>query len=90
MPVRRAKATLNVLADPYPTRSATSSIARSPLRKSCLANAIRHVSRYSIGATPTIRLKRAKNAERESAASFARSTTVQGLRVSVIRGQGFH
>lgn len=40
------------------------------------ASAMRQASRYSIGASPTARLKRAKNAERESAASFANSATV--------------
>lgn len=36
----------------------------------------RQVSRYSIGATPTARVKRSKKVERESAASFASSATV--------------
>jgi hypothetical protein len=35
------------------------------------AKAVRQASKYSIGATPTARLKRSKNAERESAACFA-------------------
>ena len=40
-----------------------------------------HPAISAIGATPTARLKRAKNAERESAASFANSATVQRRRV---------
>ena len=41
-----------------------------------LAIAIRQASRYSIGATPTARLNRSKNADRERAASLANWATV--------------
>ena len=34
---------------------------------------MRQASRYSIGGTPTVRVKRSKNAERDSAAVFASS-----------------
>jgi hypothetical protein len=35
------------------------------------AKAMRQASRYAVGTTPTARLNRSKNAERESAASIA-------------------
>lgn len=41
--------------------------------------AMRHASRYSIGGTPTARLKRSKNAERDRADSLASCSTVQDL-----------
>ena len=42
----------------------------------CLAKAMRHASKYSIGAMPTARWKRSKNVERDSADSFASCATV--------------
>ena len=39
---------------------------------------MRHASRYSIGGRPTARVKRSKNAERDSAAFFASWATVHG------------
>jgi NAD(P)-dependent dehydrogenase (short-subunit alcohol dehydrogenase family) len=51
---------LNVLADPYPTRLATSATPRSCWRSKSFATAIRQASKYSIGATPTVRVKRSK------------------------------
>jgi hypothetical protein len=57
---------LNVLAEPYPTRAATSA----------MPTAMRQASRYSIGVRPTVRVKRSKNAERESAAVLASWATV--------------
>jgi len=67
---------LKVLAEPYPTRSATSAMPRSWRRSRSLATAMRQASRYSIGARPTVRVKRSKNAERESAAVIASWATV--------------
>ena len=46
-------------------------------RSRFFAKAMRQASRYSIGVTPTARLNRAKNAERERADSFANCATVQ-------------
>jgi hypothetical protein len=39
---------------------------------------MRQASRYSIGGRPTVRVKRSKNVERESAAAFASWGTVHG------------
>lgn len=50
---------------------------RTRNRSRSFASAIRHASRYRIGAMPTARPKRSKNVERERAASFASSPTVQ-------------
>jgi hypothetical protein len=38
---------------------------------------MRQARRYSIGGMPTVRVKRSKNVERESAAVFANWATVQ-------------
>ena len=45
-------------------------------RSRSFATAMRQPSRYSIGGSPTARVKRSKNAERESAAVFASWATV--------------
>ena len=45
-------------------------------RSRSLATAMRQASRYSIGGRPTVRVKRSKNAERDSAAVLASWATV--------------
>jgi hypothetical protein len=43
---------------------------------------MRQASRYSIGGRPTVRVKRSKNAERDSAAAFASSDIVHERRAA--------
>src|SRR5262245_3625477 len=70
-PTCRLNAVLKVLAELYPTRSATSSIPRSWRRSRSFATAMRQARRYSIGGNPTVRVKRSKNDELDSAAVLA-------------------
>ena len=64
---RRAEGARRAVADAFGDLAD----ARSWRRSRSFATAIRQASRYSIGGRPTVRVKRSKNAERDSAAVFA-------------------
>ena len=50
------KATLNALAELYPTRCATSDTLPASSSNKCLAIAMRQASKYSMGGMPTARM----------------------------------